>query len=59
MIGDCYVSVLRRKCVLVTDVVLTYFVEEKYVLVEDIVLTILLWEKTDVVYAVHRTKLIK
>ena len=43
LIGDCYVSVLRRKCVLlVTDVVLTYFVEEKYVLVEDIVLTILL-----------------
>jgi hypothetical protein len=40
--GDSYVSVLRRKCVLVTGIVPTYFVVEKYVLEEDIVLTYLI-----------------
>jgi hypothetical protein len=57
--GDSYVSVLRRKCVLVTGIVPTYFVVEKYVLEEDIVLTYLIGRENRFFYAVHREKLMK
>jgi hypothetical protein len=59
VIKNFYVSVLRRKCLLVTDIVPTHFVVEKYVLEEDIVLTYFIGREDRFSYSVRRKKLMK